>query len=200
LVLPQAAKPAAPPEAVTLQECFGFYGEPEVLDEQNKWFCPGCKTFVCAEKKVDIWKVPEILVIQLRRFISGQYQLQKLYNFVDFPDEFNMRQYVIGPQRDEDQIYRLYAVSNHHGALAGGHYTAHAMVQDPRKGPDRHARWYLFSDSSVRVAEAMSWHTSAAYILFYERIPNVPQQSDDDDGDEPEPEPPVADEPPAEAT
>ena len=28
----------------------------DVLDEDNQWFCPHCREFVCAEKKLDIWK------------------------------------------------------------------------------------------------------------------------------------------------
>ena len=31
-------------------------------------FCPGCKEFVQASKKFDLWKLPEILVIHLKRF------------------------------------------------------------------------------------------------------------------------------------
>lgn len=39
--------------------------------------------------------------------------------------------------------YALAAVSNHFGAVGGGHYTAHARS-------DHNGRWYEFDDSKVR--------------------------------------------------
>ena len=158
-------------DSVTLAECFDYYREPEVLDEDNKWLCPKCKEFVCARKKVDIWKVPEVLIIQLKRFSGGKYSARKLETYVDFPDILDMRPFIIGPQKDEENLtYRLYAVSNHMGGLGGGHYTAHAIVQNPFEEPDPNAHWYSFNDSSCSGSSSSHAHSSAAYVLFYERI------------------------------
>ena len=158
-------------DSVTLAECFDFYREPEVLDENNKWYCPRCKEFVCARKKADIWKVPEVLIIQLKRFSGGKYNARKLDTYVDFPDILDMRPFIIGPQKDEENLtYRLYAVSNHMGGLGGGHYTAHAIVQNPYEEPDPNPQWYSFNDSSCSPSSVSHAHSSAAYVLFYERI------------------------------
>jgi hypothetical protein len=49
-------------DEVTLRDCFAFHVEPEVLDEKNKWECPRCGQWVCATKKVDVWKVSDALI------------------------------------------------------------------------------------------------------------------------------------------
>jgi ubiquitin carboxyl-terminal hydrolase 4/11/15 len=60
-------------------------------------------------------------------------------------------------------MYDLYAVSNHYGSLAFGHYTAYC------KNP-MSEKWYDFNDSTVSQldspGEAVS---SAAYVLYYVR-------------------------------
>ena len=36
-------------------------------------YCPECKDFVQASKKFDLWKLPDILVIHLKRFPYDRY-------------------------------------------------------------------------------------------------------------------------------
>ena len=156
-------------DTITLDACFGFFSLDEQLDEDNKWYCPKCKEFVCAHKKLDIWKVPQILVIQLKRFTGGRWTSKKLDQFVDFPEVIDMKKYVIGPQKDEESLnYRLFAVSNHMGGLGGGHYTACAKVRDPIDNKDK--GWHYFNDSSASHTSESNAHSSSAYVLFYERI------------------------------
>ncbi|OHS98373.1 Ubiquitin carboxyl-terminal hydrolase 9 [Tritrichomonas foetus] len=158
-------------DLITLKSCFEYFSTPEVLDEDNKWFCPKCRQFVCAEKKLDVWSVPEILIIQLKRFIAGRWMTRKLDQYVDFPEELDMKKFVIGPQKNDESLkYCLYAVSNHMGGLGGGHYTAYAKVQDPNGPPNKNAPWYSFNDSHASPCSESTVHTSSAYVLFYERI------------------------------
>jgi ubiquitin carboxyl-terminal hydrolase 4/11/15 len=98
-----------------------------------------------------------------------------------------MKEFVVGPQAEHNQHhYRLFAVSNHMGFLGGGHYTAHAIVQDPRVEPDPHPRWYAFNDQSVSRSSAQASHTPAAYLLFYERVPGDFSESEDSKEEEEE--------------
>lgn len=154
---------------ITLDKCFSYFSMAEVLDENNQWYCPKCKKFVCAEKKLDIWQVPQILIIQLKRFSGSGYWAKKLDHYIDFPEILDMKKYIIGPQKNEDEIkYRLYAVSNQYGSLGGGHYTAEARVRNPITKTDK--GWHNFDDSYVSKSSEEKAHTSAAYVLFYERI------------------------------
>lgn len=75
-------------------------------------YCNKCKEHQQATKKFDLWKVPPILVVHLKRFSYRQRMWRdKLETFVDFPiDEFDLRPYVRGPYTSLP-VYELYAVS-----------------------------------------------------------------------------------------
>merc|ERR1711964_553510 len=58
--------------ALTLYKCLDKYREREILGENDKWYCNKCNEHVCASKQLTLWKTPEILVIQLKRFMYEQ--------------------------------------------------------------------------------------------------------------------------------
>ncbi len=72
----------------------------EQLGQADEWYCRGCKNHVCAFKKMDIWRLPPLLVFQLKRFTYevGQWSThrEKLEGYVDFPFEVDMANYAIG--------------------------------------------------------------------------------------------------------
>ena len=61
--------------------------------------------------------------------------------------------------------YDLYAVSNHYGSMAGGHYTAACRVGLP----DGKEQWFNFNDDTVSKLSPQSVVTPCAYMLFYVR-------------------------------
>lgn len=168
----KSEKKASVSDVVTLSKCFEYFSMPEILDEKNKWLCPKCNQFVCAEKKLSIWKLPRVLIIHLKRFDGSGLTTRKITDFVDFPEILDMKKYVVGPQKNENEIkYKLFAVSNQYGNLNGGHYTAEVRVRDPKE-VDKDKGWYKFNDSTVSKSSESEAHSSAAYVLFYERINN----------------------------
>lgn len=78
---------------------------------------------------MEIYKIPECLIIHFKRFSHTRNSLfgsKKLQDKIDFPIEsLNMSNYVL-TSNGKKIIYDLYAVSNHFGSLHGGHYTAFA--------------------------------------------------------------------------
>jgi len=48
-------------------------------------YCPVCKRHEQATKKFDIWQLPRVLVIHLKRFSYTRYWRDKLDTSVDFP-------------------------------------------------------------------------------------------------------------------
>lgn len=44
------------------------FSEPEQLTEENAWYCNKCKDHKLAEKKMEIYKTPEYLILHLKRF------------------------------------------------------------------------------------------------------------------------------------
>ncbi|KAL9545381.1 hypothetical protein MBANPS3_007173 [Mucor bainieri] len=148
--------------AITLNNCLDEFTGDEHLDDQDSWYCPRCKKHQRALKKMDIWKLPEIMVVHLKRFSQVRHWGNKVDTMIDFPlKELDMTDRVLGHQ-DESLIYDLYAVDNHYGGMGGGHYTAFAQnIED--------GEWYEFNDSSVTAMSDKDVKTSAAYLLFYKR-------------------------------
>ena len=56
------------PKEITLYNCLNLFTETEKLGKDDAWYCPECKEFVQATKKFDLWKLPRVLVIHLKRF------------------------------------------------------------------------------------------------------------------------------------
>lgn len=94
----------------------------------SRRYCPRCKEHRQATKKLDLWKLPEIIVFHLKRFSYSRYLKNKLDTFVDFPiHNLDLSKYVKSND-GKSYLYNLYAISNHYGGLGGGHYTAYAKV------------------------------------------------------------------------
>lgn len=165
-------------ESISLDKCFKYFSENEVLDSRNQWFCKHCQKNVNANKKMDIWSAPKILIIQLKRFVSGDDYIKKLDANVNYPDEFDLSEYLVGPDKNRKCMYKLFAVCEHFGSLMGGHYTAHALVSPSttsninKKNVNNYenAKWYHFNDSSAKKSSTRDAHSHNAYMLFYEKI------------------------------
>ncbi|XP_054751907.2 ubiquitin carboxyl-terminal hydrolase 8-like [Lytechinus pictus] len=149
----------------TLNDCLQRFSQPEKLAGDNATHCTRCKGKRNSKKTILIWKLPNILLIHLKRFYYEGMWRQKLQTNVDFPNELTVDRYVIGPKRKD--TYQLYGVSNHSGTLDGGHYTACC-----RNAANK--RWYKYDDHEVYDASQSSIKSSAAYILFYSSIPLSP--------------------------
>lgn len=54
--------------SISISDCFKLFQEPEILEQDNAWYCPKCKDFVLAKKQMQIYKAPKILIVALKRF------------------------------------------------------------------------------------------------------------------------------------
>ena len=83
---------------LSLKLCLQHYAMRETLDADNLWYCSSCKTHVAASKKMDLYRLPKILVILLKRFKNRNLVVtEKISTFVDFPLEgLDMSPYVLG--------------------------------------------------------------------------------------------------------
>lgn len=162
---------ANPNRNYNIYDCFNLFTRREKLEKDNAWFCSKCKGHKEALKKMEIYKVPPVLIIHLKRFKTsktssiGSYYWssgKKINVQIDFPVEgLDLSDYVLGEDR-EHAIYDLYAVSNHYGSLSGGHYTAYAKNAVT-------GNWYDFNDSRVSQVGQKEVISSAAYVLFYKK-------------------------------
>ncbi|XP_008830024.1 ubiquitin carboxyl-terminal hydrolase 8 [Nannospalax galili] len=152
--------PLASTSKCTLQDCLRLFSKEEKLTDNNRFYCSHCRTRRDSLKKIEIWKLPPVLLVHLKRFSYDGRWKQKLQTSVDFPlESLDLSQYVIGPKNNLKK-YNLFSVSNHYGGLDGGHYTAYC------KNAARQ-RWFKFDDHEVSDISVSSVKSSAAYILFY---------------------------------
>merc|ERR1712127_310665 len=57
---------------ITISDCFNEFSKPEILDEDNLWYCNKCKEHVQATKQLEIYRAPPILVVSLKRFKTSR--------------------------------------------------------------------------------------------------------------------------------
>ena len=159
-----------------LDQCLEQFTSSEVLGKDDMWRCSNCKDFKRAEKRIDLWKLPPVLVIHLKRFSYGRYDVrEKLETMVDFPlKDLDLSKHLGQAIKAKQEVgdgdskrikiphYNLYAVSNHYGRSGAGHYTAFA-----RNNID--GRWYEYDDDHVTPVGANQVKSKAAYVLFYIR-------------------------------
>lgn len=140
----KARRAARRKNGVTLEECFEETVKTEVLSEDNAWFCGQCKERRRATKTLEIWTVPDILVVHLKRFGTGRFGRDKVDVLVDFPTEGLSLEHKVGMPEGKSLTYDLFAVDNHFGGLGGGHYTAYAQNFVDKK-------WYDYNGKYINI-------------------------------------------------
>jgi len=143
----------------TLYDCFTQYCDKEELVGDNAWFNDETGSTEDARRGIVFWSLPDILIIDLKRWSSSGRKVSKL---VDIPLEgLDMSSYVKGYNRHK-YVYDLYGTCNHSGGVAGGHYTAHVK--------NANGHWYLFDDTRVETIPADKVVSAASYCLFFRKI------------------------------
>jgi ubiquitin carboxyl-terminal hydrolase 8 len=141
----------------TLIDCFNNYVEGEILEGENSWYYEKTKTKISIRKKIQFWSLPNILVIDFKRFNNKSRKNQIL---ITFPfKELDLSKYVIGYNKHKYK-YELYAVCNHSGGVMGGHYTSFVK--------NANGKWYHYNDTNVSEVSLLdSIISPKAYVLFY---------------------------------
>ena len=158
---------------INLYDCLNLFNSEEILDGDNEWYCNICKKHRDVNKKMDIFKTPYYLIIQLKRFKQdnemGHRSIFNIFNssknseFIDFPiKDFDLSKYILSKNNDEEK-YDLIGVINHYGGSSFGHYTAYCL---------NGGQWLKYDDESVSSIDEKNVISNAAYVLFYKRRNN----------------------------
>lgn len=150
---------------VTLQECFTESSKSEVLSEDNAWYCSRCKELRRATKTLELWTVPEILIVHLKRFSTQSRLRDKIDILVDFPIEGLDLTERVGLPEDKPLTYDLFAVDRHFGGLGGGHYTANAKNFMDGNWYDYNGTPRLDPDSTDQIAD-MNFYRQLGHAVF----------------------------------
>lgn len=160
------------PSHISLEQCLQLFMEPETLAPDEAWYCPQCKAHREATKQMSLWRLPPILIVQLKRFsFKNLIWRDKIDKMVEFPvRDLDLGQFYCGPSCPSGSpTYDLYAVINHHGSILGGHYTSFARLVNQYNTRRSDVGWRLFDDSRVTCVSESDVVTRAAYVLFYRR-------------------------------
>merc|ERR1712013_619539 len=110
--------------------------------------------------KLDLYSVPRICIIHLKRFTQSGYYREKNDAAVQYPvNGLDLSRWVAS-EADEPALYDLFAVSIHSGGLGGGHYIANAKNL-------HNGQWYDYNDSSCSSMNEEDACNDSAYVLFY---------------------------------
>ncbi|ANQ08784.1 Ubiquitin carboxyl-terminal hydrolase 2 [Plasmodium coatneyi] len=159
-------------ERYGIDTCLKLFSEEEHLDENNTWYCGNCKLHVQAYKKLDLFRMPIILILHLKRFNNTNRWLRtKIDSYVYYPHKeneyLNMTPYILEDGLKHmtkmdphySPLYELIGVNCHTGGLCGGHYFAYVKLN---------GQWYNFNDTFVTIIEESQVNTKNAYLLFYQ--------------------------------
>ena len=146
-----------------IYDSFNQFGKLENLGEDNLWNCPICLTKRKIGKSIKIYRPPNYLIIQLKRFkkkSSGFFNFlegDKNETFVSFPiKNLDLSNYIEGPEKNRS-IYDLYAVINHKSLFGYNHFTAFCR---------NNKKWIEYDDHKINY-DIKNPVTNEAYILFY---------------------------------
>lgn len=175
---------------ISLEDCLDAFAEEEKIPEA---YCSKCKDFKVQTKMMSLWRLPPVVIIQLKRFQFTQHMRRKLRDFVNFPvegldlsrimakgvssgatNENDSENNVASKEKENtssrmndddgrsENLYDLYGVVHHQGALSGGHYVASLKS-------DIDGQWRLFNDAQIYEIHSRDVVDATAYILFYIR-------------------------------
>mgnify|MGYP002624441291 FL=1 len=150
---------------ISLKDAMDLFGNNNVLKDDDMWYCSKCQKHQIAKQKLQIYKAPKYLIVQLKRFnikksYDGNSNFSGVKNntFVNYPvKDLDLTKYIVGPDKSNSK-YNLYGVIQHFGSLNGGHYTALCKNQD---------NWVDYNDSTIEFAKDNNPISQNAYILFY---------------------------------
>lgn len=91
-------------EPISLDSCLRAFTTEEELGENELYYCSKCKTHRLATKKLDIWRLPPILIVHLKRFQFVNNRWIKSQKIVRFPrDNFDPSAFLTPREVDHNQ-------------------------------------------------------------------------------------------------
>lgn len=138
--------------------------ELERLPETELLSCDYCRKRKQVSKQTEIFSLPQILVIHLKRFVFSERHM----DFEKIDDIVNIKPVLTIPCKHDSSVgtYQLYGIVHHYGTKSNGHYIC--QVLDASNGA---SQWYTCDDSSItKVYGSPDYDSSTAYVLFYSKV------------------------------
>jgi ubiquitin C-terminal hydrolase len=135
------------------------------FDSDNKYHCDRCKVKVDnANNQSSVWKLPNYLIIQIKRYYeNSNKQIRKANRVIKYEESFDpsilLSQEHSGVE-DPLKSYKLHSGVFHHGGLHGGHYNCFSWNKDT-------SEWYGFDDTQNMKFDEAPLEGPSIYQLLY---------------------------------
>jgi hypothetical protein len=135
-------------QQMTLGDCFTLFTKEENLDVLDGIHCSECREVQPSTKKIEIYRPPPVMVVQLKRFKEKDGAFVKIQNQVDFDlHSFSIAPFLadqgLAESLNISEHYDLYAMINHYGSLTYGHYVSVVKCRQDK------GRWYQYDDNKA---------------------------------------------------
>lgn len=165
-----------------LTQMLGLFSETERLKPEESWYCSTCKEHVEATKRLQLYRLPPVLIIQLKRFVytafthqASLHRRSKDDRTVEYPlESLDMSPFLSDTSPNHNStMYDLTGVVCHNGSSYFGHYVSMGRLADFDSSKTK-IEWRQFDDSMVTRQSTGNLQTDDAYLLFYKmRDPSV---------------------------
>jgi ubiquitin carboxyl-terminal hydrolase 36/42 len=136
----------------------------EKSENISDWKCSNCNSVQNCIKFTNLWSLPDILTITIKRFDN---KLKKKHFDININKELNFPK---KSQCNDPEIsvkYDFKCAILHHGVFQGGHYTSIVYNKDSDELYHLDDTNYKnFGENSLKILE----RNSEAYILFYQKL------------------------------
>ena len=151
---------------ISLTEWFDETTKTNEFIKECGYVCKNWNKTTSISKSLKISRLPELLVVHLKRFNIDGEEASKNRSKIEISKELLEIAQYIHPQLGEVYSkvkYNLYAIVNHSGSLKSGHYTA--TIKN-RLGDNK---WYKWNDKHISEITKLSFTSENFYMLFYYR-------------------------------
>jgi ubiquitin C-terminal hydrolase len=142
----------------TLLQCLQGELNDETIED---YACEICKKRTNATRKTRVWKLPQNLIIVLKRFTYDGHKINKSIHPISTILTLESLYSELSPNKN-DSNYTVLSTVDHHGSAHGGHYTAQGLHNSEHK-------WYLYDDQSVHQIDNPNYGEST-YIIFMNKL------------------------------
>ena len=147
------------PVEANLQSSLNVFPAPELLSEENSYFCHVCQSHQSAEVCHKLSSIGKFLILQTKRFTQNGSALGKHLQKVVCSPLLSVP--VNDNDRTEIKTFRLIGTINHTGSLQRGHFTTFIDLS-------RNNSWLHCNDAAVLPSNEDKINNNSSYLYFFE--------------------------------
>ena len=146
------------PVADHISKCIDKLLLTQTLSDENRWFCNVCNVKQDCTLFVEVKKVPNILILHLKRFIKNGSNIFRDNSILACNPYSLSLKTTTDNEISLSHSYKLVAQICHSGTFSRGHYWANIL---------NGSTWLKCNDKSVMPIKPDALNNRDSYVLFY---------------------------------